>query len=47
MEEDLVEFDLGTFLSAAFGAGAAWAAIRTDVVALRRDVDRLMRKVFD
>ncbi|WP_346840161.1 hypothetical protein [Microbulbifer sp. SAOS-129_SWC] len=40
------DFDLGTFLSAAAGAGAAWAAIRADIVSLRRDVNRLLDKVF-
>lgn len=41
------EMDFGSFVSAAFGAGAAWAAIRADIVALRRDVDRLLNKVFN
>ncbi|WNZ54167.1 hypothetical protein ACJJI5_12395 [Microbulbifer sp. EKSA008] len=42
-----MEFDLGSFVSAAFGAGAAWAGIKADLAAMRRDIDRLMSKVFD
>lgn len=36
----MLEQIIGPFLGALFGAGAAWGAIRADVRALRRDVDR-------
>lgn len=42
-----MEFDPGMFFSVIGGAVTAWTAIRADIVSLRRDVDRLMKKVFN
>lgn len=43
---EILSIDPNIILSSAIGAGGVWAGIRADVKGLRRDVDRLLSKVF-
>lgn len=40
------ELDPNVLVTAAAGGLGVWAAIRVEIAALRRDVDRILNKVF-